>query len=266
MDKDFEKYKDDHKNIMDEFYKSLDGFGSPSDDSFFKDLMGDSDLSAFGGLQQAQEDVDVSDLERKIAEAEKLVAEAEEAPAFEAPAPAPATAAAPAAPKAQEPAAFAAAPQAAPSSFGEAPATPGTPAAPEPEPSLPKWLPRDNWTPTMAPFVIRQDLRAYRFTLSTIAFMYGALDRSLGEPSEDQKLNSVKLLIDIILPQDAPPVIQKAVEATIDEVFRSAIEDHERNRNKFVQNEKSRQALFDHLYRMDVITYRVDECIISYPP
>ena len=254
MDKDFEKYKDDHKNIMDEFYKSLDGFGSPSDDSFFKDLMGDSDLSAFGGLQQAQEDVDVSDLERKIAEAEKLAAEAEEAPAFEAPAPepppkspfvpAPATAAAPDAPVTT--------------------AASSAQAAPEPEPSLPKWLPRDNWTPTMAPFVIRQDLRAYRFTLSTIAFMYGALDRSLGEPSEDQKLNSVKLLIDIILPQDAPPVIQKAVEATIDEVFRSAIEDHERNRNKFVQNEKSRQALFDHLYRMDVITYRVDECIISY--
>lgn len=277
MDKDFEKYKDDHKNMMDEFYKSLDGFGSPSDDSFFKDLMGDSDLSAFGGLQQTPQDVDVSDLERKIAEAEKLAAEAEEAPAFEAPAPeppakspfvpAPATAAAP---KAQEPAAFAAAPQAAPSSFGTAPAALVTtaassaPAAAEPEPSLPKWLPRDNWTPTMAPFVIRQDLRAYRFTLSTIAFMYGALDRSLGEPSEDQKLNSVKLLINIILPQDAPPVIQKAVEATIDEVFRSAIEDHERNRNKFVQNEKSRQALFDHLYRMDVITYRVDECIISY--
>ena len=75
MDNDFEKYKDDHKNMMDEFYKSLDGFGSPSDDSFFKDLMGDSDLSAFGGLQQAPQDVDVSDLERKIAEAEKLAAE-----------------------------------------------------------------------------------------------------------------------------------------------------------------------------------------------
>ncbi|MCR5059241.1 MAG: hypothetical protein K6A81_11570 [Clostridiales bacterium] len=254
MDKDFEKYKDDHKNMMDEFYKSLDGFGSPSDDSFFKDLMGDSDLSAFGGLQQTPQDVDVSDLERKIAEAEKLAAEAEEAPAFEAPVPepaakspfvpSPATAAAPAAPVTT--------------------VASSAPAAPAPEPSLPKWLPRDNWTPTMAPFVIRQDLRAYLFTLSTIAFMYGALDRSLGEPSEDQKLNSVKLLINIILPQDAPPVIQKAVEATIDEVFRSAIEDHERNRNKFVQNEKSRQALFDHLYRMDVITYRIDECIISY--
>lgn len=286
MDNDFEKYKNDHKNMMDEFYKSLDGFGSTSDDSFFKDLMGDSDLSAFGGgLEQTSQDVDVSDLERKIAEAEKLANEIEEEPAFE-PTPKPGPMPAPAAkspfvpspfvpaPKAQEPAApaaFSPAPQAAPAPTAQvAPAPTGAPVeAPTPaeepaSPSLPKWLPTDNWTPTMVPFVIRKDLKAYRVASATIAFMYGALDRSLGEPSDDQKLNSVKLLIDIAMIKDAAPNIENAVDATIDEIFRPAIEDHERMRTKFVAKEKSRQALFDHMYKMKVIPYRYDECAISY--
>ncbi|MBO4748466.1 MAG: hypothetical protein J5607_10505, partial [Clostridiales bacterium] len=164
MDNDFEKYKNNHKDMMDEFYKSLDGFGSASDDSFFKDLMGDSDLSAFGGsLEQVQQDVDVSDLERKIAEAEKLASEIEEEPAFE-PTPKPAepmpapTAKSPfvpspfvPAPKAQEPAAPASAPapttpapQVAPAPTAQAEPTPAAPAEEPSAPSLPKWLPNNN--------------------------------------------------------------------------------------------------------------------------
>ncbi|MBO4650132.1 MAG: hypothetical protein J5653_02965 [Clostridiales bacterium] len=279
MDNDFEKYKNNHKDMMDEFYKSLDGFGSASDDSFFKDLMGDSDLSAFGGgIEQTQQEVDVSDLERKIAEAEKLANEIEDTPAFEAPAQKEAPAAKSpfvpspfaAAPKAQEPeapAAFKPAPQAA-AAPTQAPAFTAAPApAPQEEPaapSLPKWLPTDTWTPTMVPFVIRKDLKAYMIQEATITFMYGAFDLSMGEPAADQKLNSVKLFIDIALVKDAPPIIGKAIDMTIDEVFRSAIEDHERTRTKFISAEKGRQALFDYTYKMKVIPYRYDECVISY--
>ena len=116
----------------------------------------------------------------------------------------------------------------------------------------------------MSPFVIRKDLRAYEIISSTIAFVYGALDRSMGEPSEDQLLNSVKLFIDIILLKGAPPIIEKAVDATIDEVFGHAIEDHEKYRTRFVQKERSRQELFDHKYHMKILPYRFDECVISY--
>ena len=279
MDNDFEKYKNDHKNMMDEFYKSLDGFGSASDDSFFKDLMGDSDLSAFGGgLEQTSQDVDVSDLERKIAEAEKLASEIEEEPAF-APTPKPEPMPAPAekspfvpspfvpAPKAQEPAApaaFSPAPQAAPApTFTAAPA-PAAPAEEPSAPSLPKWLPNNNWTPTMVPFVIRRDTRAYEIAAATVAYMYGALDRSMGEPADDQKLNSIKLFMDIIMLRTAPKVIRNAVDATIDEMFQPAIEDHEKTRTQFIAFEKDRRALFDHLYRVKMIPYRFDECVISY--
>ena len=213
MDNDFEKYKNDHKNMMDEFYKSLDGFGSASDDSFFEDLMGDSDLSAFGGgLEQTSQDVDVSDLERKIAEAEKLASEIEEEPAF-APEPAPAEKSpfvpSPFVPasKSQEPAApaaFSPAPQAAPAPTNQDGPASAAPAEEPAAPSLPKWLPNNNWTPTMVPFVIRRDTRSYEIAAATVAYMYGALDRSMGEPADDQKLNAIKLFMDIIMLRTAP--------------------------------------------------------------
>lgn len=285
MDKDFEKYKDNHKDMMDEFYKSLDGFGSASDDSFFKDLMGDSDLSAFGGgIEQTQQDVDVSDLERKIAEAEKRALEIEEEPAFApAPTPAPAPAAKSpfvpspfaAAPQAETPAApaFTAAPAATPAPAFTAPPTPAPVAAPAPiqevpqapaTPSLPKWLPKDNWTPTMVPFAVRNDLRPYYITHTIIAMMYGAFDRSLGEPSANQKMNAIKLFIDIIMLKDAPAIITKSIESAIDMLFEPLSQEHEKNRNKFIAAEKGRQELFDHLQRVTVIIYRIDECVVSF--
>lgn len=248
MDNDFEKYKNNHKDMMDEFYKSLDGFGSASDDSFFKDLMGDSDLSAFGGsLEQTRQDVDVSDLERKIAEAEKLASEIEEEPAF-APTPKPEPMPAPTAKSPFVPSPFAPAPKA------------QEPAAP----SLPKWLPNNNWTPTMVPFAVRNDLRPYFITPSVISMMYGAFDRSLGEPSADQKMNAIKLFIDIFVFKDAPTIITKAVESAIDMIFQPLSQEHEKNRNKFIAAEKSRQELFDHLQRVTVIIYRIDECAVSF--
>ena len=244
MDREFENFQNKNKDMMDEFYKSLSSFGGGTDDSMMKDLLGESDLSAFGKTETAPQEVDVSDLDRKIAEAERLAreAEAEIKAAQEAPAKVPEKKATPV--------------PAAPASDAETSEAPATPS---------RWSAEGSWTPVKAPFRVQRDLESGLFMPGSIPCMFGGIDESEDLlPDEPVKIHSVKMVMDSFELGELPDNVERMFNRIYQGNFEKMKNLFDDRRRAFIENMQMGFPLTDYSSRGEVILYRADREVISF--
>lgn len=252
MDKEFENYRDKNKDMMDEFYKSLDSFGGGTDDSMMKDLLGSSDLSAFGNAETTTQEVDVSDLDRKIAEAERLAREAEAE--VEAAVAAQVAPAAPVPGYSREQGAVTSDAQKGASAAAEA----DTPKAPS------KWSAEGSWTPVKAPFFIRRDLESVPYMPGSIPFMYGGIDENDELlPGEMPKIHSVKAVMDVFEMAEVPGNVERMFNHIYQANFEKMKNLFDDRRRVFIENMQMGFPLNDYTSKGEVLVYRADLEVVS---